>query len=51
MSPGALKQAILEIISCMLSPNSDIRKLAEERKKAVELVESIVNINLVFHIG
>ncbi|KAF5285289.1 hypothetical protein FQR65_LT13279 [Abscondita terminalis] len=35
----ALKDALLEIISCMLSPNTDLRGVAEERKKALEVTE------------
>lgn len=35
----ALKDAILETLSCMLSVNSDLRKVAEERNKALEVTE------------
>lgn len=35
----ALKDAIIQSLSCMLSSNSDIRKLAEERNKALEVTE------------
>lgn len=39
MSPKALKSAVLEIISCMLSDSAEIRKIAEERNKALEMTE------------
>lgn len=35
----ALKDAILETLSCMLSGNNELRKIAEERKKALEVAE------------
>lgn len=35
----ALRNALLEIISCMLSPNSEDRRIAEERKKALEVTD------------
>lgn len=35
----ALKEAILETLSCMLSENSEIRKVAEDRNKALEVAE------------
>ncbi|XP_018331557.1 importin-9 isoform X2 [Agrilus planipennis] len=35
----ALKTALLEILSCMLSPDAELRRLAEERNKALEVTE------------
>ncbi|KAF5288381.1 hypothetical protein FQA39_LY15471 [Lamprigera yunnana] len=35
----ALKDALLEIISCMLSSNTELRGVAEERRKALEVTE------------
>lgn len=38
---SALKEALTEILSCALEPNSEIQRLAEERKKALEMTEGI----------
>lgn len=35
----ALREAILQSLSCMLSANTDIRKLAEERMNALEVTD------------
>lgn len=35
----ALKNAITQILSCALQPHSDIQRLTEERKKALEMTE------------
>ncbi|XP_044256182.1 uncharacterized protein LOC123006080 [Tribolium madens] len=35
----ALKNAIAQILSCALQPHSDIQRLTEERKKALEMTE------------
>lgn len=35
----ALREAILQSLSCMLSSSLDIRKLAEERMKALEVTD------------
>lgn len=34
-----LKNAIVQILSCALQPNSDIQRITEERKKALEMTE------------
>lgn len=35
----ALKDAIVQCLSCMLSSDNEIRKLSEERNKALEVTE------------
>lgn len=44
----ALREAILQSLSCMLSANSDIRKVAEERMNALEVTDGMNHLFLKF---
>lgn len=35
----ALKDAVTQILSCALQPDNEIQRLAEERKKALEMID------------
>lgn len=43
----ALREAILQSLSCMLSSHTEIRKLAEDRMKALEVTDG--NSLISFH--